>query len=108
MASADDVTLVSSRLDGGEDFSAGLIGTTIDRFVNLDLATAELWEIRASRYHALVNISESGSSREMGKMYSNALEMAKYYRGKYTDSIDDPGEVAPAVGRTRTTRIIRI
>lgn len=72
---------------------------------DLDLSAAEVWEIRAGRYHGLVDISESGSSRSMGDMYKNALELAKFYRNKKNDGITDPQE--PGSGVTRTRRIVR-
>ncbi|MGE3487445.1 MAG: hypothetical protein AB7L09_22215 [Nitrospira sp.] len=49
---------------------------------DMDASAAQVWEIRAGRYHGLVNISESGSSRSMGDLHQNAIRMAAMYRGK--------------------------
>lgn len=76
----------------------------IDRLVDLNLVAAEAWTIRAGRYHALVNTSESGSSRSMGDLYKNALAMAAMYRGLY-DKENAPAESAS--GRTRTGKVVR-
>lgn len=75
---------------------------------DIDLAAATVWEIRAGKYHTMVNISESGSSRQMGDMHKNALAMAEWYRKKRADSIEDPGEPEVPVGRTTTRRIVRL
>jgi hypothetical protein len=94
-------------LVGNEMLSEQQFGQIID-FVNgdMDLAAAQVWEVRAGRYHGLVNISESGSSRNMGDMYKNALEMAKFYRSKKVDGIVDPGQPEPVMA-SRTRRIVR-
>lgn len=92
-------------LVGNEMLTEQQFGDVLD--VNegdMDLAAAQVWEIRAGRYHGLVDISESGSSRSMGSMYKNALEMAKFYRGKRADDIPDPGE---PILRSTTRRIVR-
>lgn len=72
---------------------------------NMTRSAAQVWEIRAGRYHGLVNISESGSSRNMGDMYKNAIEMAKYYRQKAAEEEEGPG--AEDDGVTRTRAIVR-
>ena len=105
MAEAADIAVLRQRV-GMDGFTDTELGEMLDRYVNMDLTTAEVWEIRAGRYHGLVNISESGSSRNMGDLYKNAIAMAAYYRKKYDDSILDPGETV--VGpRTRTGQIVR-
>lgn len=112
MATDDEIAILTQRLtlDGfTEDDFTGFI----DRFAdtengsNLYLATAEAWTIRAGRYHALVNTSESGSTRNMGDLYKNAIAMAAFYRSLWDK--DNPSVVDPtvAVGRTRTTAIVR-
>lgn len=67
---------------------------------DMDASAAQVWEIRAGRYHGLVNISESGSSRSMGDLHKNALAMAAMYRSK--------GEITAEVVTGRSgTRAIR-
>jgi len=67
---------------------------------NLNLAAAEGWGIRAASYSSLVNVSESGSSRQLGELYKNALAMQAHYAGQ----ISGPAVTA---GRTRIGRIVR-
>lgn len=107
MADQADVDALISRLGVDGTITEELIRSLLDRYVFLDLATAEAWEVRASRYHALVNMAESGSSRNMGDMYKNAIDMAKYYRGKHNDAIHDPEEPVVKGRRTQTGRIVR-
>lgn len=96
------VLLVGNEMLTNEQFGQILDSAEGD----LDLAAASVWEVRAGRYHGLVDISESGSSRSMGDMYKNAIEMAKYFRGKRADDIVDPGEPVPSL-RSTTRRIVR-
>lgn len=74
-----------------------------------DLAAALVWEDKAAGYAALVNTSESGSSRSMGDLYKNALAMADRFRklaapGGDPDAPDAP---VPFATRTRTRPIVR-
>lgn len=95
---------------GSELLTSVEIGRVIDLNTNalaqvdLDASAAQVWEIRAGRYHGLVDISESGSSRKMSDLHKNALAMAATYRAKATVS-DQQGT---ANGRTGTRKIIRL
>jgi hypothetical protein len=68
---------------------------------DMNASAAQVWEIRAGKYHGLVNISESGSSRSMGDLHKNALAMAAMYRAK------DVSEEAVVTSRSGTRRITR-
>lgn len=104
MADPQDVTtlilMVGPDLLTSQEFEQ-LIDLNDD---NLNLAAAQVWEIRAGKYHGLVDISESGSSRKMSDMHKNALALAAMYRGKETTV--EP-EVPDSAGVTRTRRIVR-
>lgn len=102
----DEDLEVLTMLVGGTDFSEDELKAILSREKNVNLAAAYFWEVRAGRYHGLVDISESGSSRKMSDLYQNALAMAKYFRQKAVDDIQDPGEEDPR-GRTRTGQIVR-
>lgn len=89
------------------------IGALIDQAVpegetapDMLLAQALVWEAMAGRYHALVDTSESGSSRSMSQMFKNASSMATALRGQIAarDQID----IVVTTGRTQTRRITRI
>lgn len=69
-------------------------------------AQAVAWETAAGRYHALVDVSESGSSRSMSQMSKNALALAQATRKQIAELAV---EVTTEVQRpTRTGRITRI
>lgn len=112
MANPSDLATFT-LLVGPDGFTAEQLEQILDTHtseagvVDTDMAAASVWEIRAGRYHALTNMSESGSSRNLGDLYKNAIAMATYFRKKREDDILDPGEPAPAKARTRTTAIVR-
>lgn len=68
-----------------DDWSDVIVGGYIDRATSatpLLEAAADIWAAKAGKYVALVNVSESGSSRQLGSLMDNALKMASYYRGR--------------------------
>lgn len=86
MATPDEIARVREYVaepndDGG--WTSPRIGTYVDE-ANADLyaAAAEIWGVKASAYAALVDVSESGSSRRMSSLHQNALEREAYYRGR--------------------------
>lgn len=106
MATSEQIEALRLLLGGANDLSDTEMGQIIDyNLEDMDASAAYVWEIRAAKYHGLVNVSESGSSRSLGDMYKNAINMALYYRGKKTDGVDDPDD--PPAARTRTGRIVR-
>lgn len=104
---SDEDVEILTMLIGGDEFDHDTIVAVLEREGDVNLAAAYFWEVRAGRYHALVDISESGSSRKMSDLYANALKMAAYFRAKFKDDIQDPGEEDPR-GRTRTGQIVRL
>lgn len=85
-----DITLTDEQLN-----------SIIDSESTIQGAAAQVWQIAAGQYADLVNISEAGSSRSLGQLHQNALDMAKYYRG-----LDSPAEQIPGVDPVSTTRAI--
>jgi hypothetical protein len=73
-----------------------------------DMLTAQalVWEGMAGRYHALVDTSESGSTRAMSQMFKNATAMAASLRGQI--ALRDEVTVEVTGGRSKTRRITRI
>ncbi len=69
--------------------------------VGLELAAAGIWEWKAAKYASLVNVSESGSSRNLGDAHKNALSMAGYFKKKSQDA-----ETPVDEGRYARTRAI--
>lgn len=106
MATQEDINILLLMV-GPELVTSDQLGQILDRNEGDFLASsADVWEIRAGRYHTMVNITESGSSREMGKLYENALAMAKYYRGRIAEQNQEE-EQPPAVLTSGTRRIER-
>jgi hypothetical protein len=68
--------------------------TTVDG-IDYNGTAASIWEEKAGYYSALVDVSESGSSRKMSDLYKNALAMAKLYRQKQTDALPVEPVVVP-------------
>lgn len=82
MATTEDLKRLILMV-GTELLSEEQMGLILDlNETDFDAAAAQVWEIRAGKYHGLVNISESGSSRSMGDLHKNALAMAAMYRAK--------------------------
>lgn len=77
------------------------LGQILDAAECANAAAAQIWGQKAGDLSGMVNISEAGSSRSMGSLHQNALNMAKYYA-----DLGCPGEDLP-VSATRTqVRII--
>lgn len=55
------------------------IASFIDGAKNLKLAASEIWIVKAGTFSAVVDVTESGSSRKMGSLQDKALKMAGYY-----------------------------
>ena len=62
-------------------------------------AAAQVWRQKAAAVADLVNVSESGSSRSLGSLYTQYLAMAKEF--------GDTSDTGSDIGRPRTTRIVR-
>lgn len=106
MADAADIARLRLML-GPNVLDDTTLGEVIDVTASTDPLewAATAWEAVAGRYHSLVNISESGSSRQMGDMHKNALAMAASYR-KRLDAVAVVDEVV--TGRSTTRRITRL
>lgn len=62
-----------------ETYTDEAISALFDGKGSAESAAAVIWQEKAGKYAALVNTSESGSSRSMSQLHTNALNMAKYY-----------------------------
>jgi Cdc6-like AAA superfamily ATPase len=61
----------------------------LDAATSAEAAAAAVWQEKAGRYASLVNTSESGSSRNMGDLHKNALNMAKHYASLASPGTDE-------------------
>lgn len=76
----------------------------IDRAVNTSLAAADIWGVKAGHYAGLVNVAESGSSRSLGDLLSQAQQMEKYYRARGEALIPAPSVSGPVIRRLTRDR----
>lgn len=91
MATAQQVSRVRDYIAEPDDtngWSDARIGEYIDEAVNLYAAAADIWSVKASGYAALVDVSESGSSRRMSSLQQQALTMEKQYRMRAGEAVD--------------------
>lgn len=87
---------------GDAAFNDDDLSALIDSLGSVNMAAAEVWSQKAASSAALVDVSESGSSRSMSQAYKNALAMATHFRG--LDAVDTSVEVAR---HARTRAIVR-
>lgn len=102
MATAAEVERLRSLVGNPteEEFTDFKLNTILDAMAgNMNRAASEVWGILAASYTQFVNVAESGSSRNLGDLYKNAMAMKKHY--------DDLGVEGTARGRTRIGRIVR-
>ena len=104
MAVLDDVkeNLPAGLDDWTDEYISGLIasGITKNRILN------RAWLAKASSASEMVDISESGSSRNISSIYKNAMDMAEYW-GRLADKEEDNGS-AGGKARSRTHRAVRV
>lgn len=108
MAEAEDIALVREYIaepnfDGG--WTDDRIGGFVDREPNVYYAAAEIWAVKAGQVAALVNVSESGSSRSLSDLLKQAQQMELYYRtrgdAKEAPPLVDSGPVIRRISRAR-------
>lgn len=58
------------------------LSAIIDAEASVEGAAVVVWQEKAAKYAALVNTSESGSSRSNSQLHQNALNMAKFYENR--------------------------
>lgn len=109
--STPPVTRLREMTDAGTEFDDSQLQATIDSntdpvtgVIDYDAAARHIWSIKAARYAALVDVSESGSSRKLSDLHKNALAMVK----QYTPSSEggSGADAAPAPLRAAKTRAI--
>lgn len=76
MANELDIQRVRDLTNGAEGFTDEQIGAALDSGATIREFCYDFWTKKATEYSTMVNVSESGSSRNMGDMYKNALAIA--------------------------------
>jgi hypothetical protein len=89
MASAEEITafrLLIAEPDNVAPYTDEALSAALDSAESAEDLAARVWTQKAASYAALVNVSESGSSRNLGDLSKNALAMAAQFRNAAPDS----------------------
>lgn len=108
MATETEIALVREYIGEPNDangWTDARITTFVDGAANLPLAAADVWGVKAGAAAGLVNVSESGSSRNLGDLLKQASAMEAYYRKRGNEiaipPVVDSGPVIRQITRVR-------
>jgi hypothetical protein len=82
MATSEEIAALRLLIDEPSStfYTDQMLASLVDQAEsNLNAAASDIWQQKAARFSTLVDITESGSSRKMSNLYSNALAMAKHF-----------------------------
>lgn len=102
MATTEEIAELRDLVNDTETpytFSAQVLSTHIDTEGSVRAAAGVVWTIKATKLAGLVDVTEGSSSRKLGSLYKQALEMAAYFGAS--------PESTPHARRSGTRRIIR-
>lgn len=103
MATQADIATLRRLIAEAEDvapYEDSTLGERIDTSGSLNALARDIWLEKAAAYAELVDTSEGGSSRKMGDLHEQALNMANYFSNLAPDPV--------VVGRgTRIARLTR-
>lgn len=91
MADEEAITEVLDMLGPNaitEGWTTERIGEELDEGTSPNTIARRYWEFRMTRSSNLADVSESGSSRRLSQLFTNAQSLAAYYRG--AETADDP------------------
>lgn len=77
------------------------LDTRIDTAGDLNKAAYEIWTEKAAAAAELVDISEGGSSRKMGDIYEQALNMAKHFGSQVSGGVEPDAPKYTRVSKLR-------
>lgn len=80
MAIEQDIQRIKDLTNGAAGYTDEQIKAVLESGVTIRQFCYDFWTRKATEYSALVNVSESGSSRNMGDLYKNALAIADRFR----------------------------
>lgn len=106
MATADDIAAFRLLIDEDADklpYTDARLGERIDEATSVQALAADIWREKAAAYAALVNTSESGSSRNLSDLQKQALLMADTFT-KVDPTAPGTGTTARGVRMSRLTR----
>lgn len=94
MATQEDISAVQNDIGpnaSAEGWDETKISAGLDAGSTVGEVVLEYWESRMAETSELVNVSESGSSRNLADIHKHAVQMAKYYQDKNRDNQQDGG-----------------
>jgi hypothetical protein len=104
MATAAEIAAFRLLIDEADDkppYTDAALGERLDVATSSQSLASIIWTEKAAAYAALVDVSESGSSRALGQLQDKALAMAKVLR--------DADPTAPGTGTSvRGVRMMRL
>jgi hypothetical protein len=104
MASPEDLATLRQLINEFDDtngWTDDYLNGLIDGGLTLNKAAGSVWTIKAGRFSALVDVTESGSSRKMSDLHKNALAMARYYSGADAAEAEETAPTGPVIQRIR-------
>lgn len=104
MATASEIAAFRLLIDESDDklpYTDAALGERLDAATSPQALAAVIWTEKAAALAALVDVSESGSSRSLGQLQDKALAMAKVFK--------DADPTAPGTGSAvRGVRMSRL
>lgn len=94
-----DIERLRALTDGAVGFTDSQLQTAINTEGGVKQAGIHIWRTKAATYSNLVDVSESGSSRSLSKLQTQALTMAETLAR-------DLASEAEIIGSAKTTRRI--
>lgn len=76
------------------------VGILLDSGLTQTKATLASWRSVAARSSTMANVSESGSSRDLGRIFDNARQMIDVWQAR-ADADDKANTVDPVTGKAR-------
>lgn len=103
MATAEEIASFRLLIDEPDDampYTDAILGERLDTATSPEALAAGVWREKAATYSTMVNVAESGSSRNLSDLHKNALAMAEHFKA------NDPA--APGSVALRGTRMSRL
>lgn len=104
MATPDQIAalrLLIAQPDDAEPYTDAALSVRLDGDSDINLTAYKVWTEKAAAAADLVDTSEGGSSRKMGDLHEQALNMARMFQGQIIPPND------PNIRRTVVARIRR-
>ncbi|AOE44825.1 hypothetical protein BI084_gp13 [Gordonia phage Terapin] len=89
MAEAGAIEDVKDLLPAENDWTDDKIGAKLDAGRTVFGVVQNYWESQAARFHAAMDVNESGSVRSFSRLYDNALKQAEYWSSRVAKEEED-------------------